>query len=237
MFSPRSIEAFENHLKCNICKIRPKVGKSHWYRCLTLHQICQDCKEVKKLEKCSCGELISHEFDKMTEDWLNDETMNFNCQNESRGCQETLGGEAMVAHESDCIYKVVAPTEAKRPLDHVEEPTINPERQFKKFKGGKVCCAVGCHVSQGKDDASFFKVKNKRYPDRSEKWIRAISRDNPDGTPWQPSDFTVICSNHFVSGHPSTITSSPDYVPTIFPTNHRRPATKQDVERLNRVSE
>ena len=228
MFSPRSVEAFENHLKCNICKIRPKVGKSHWYRCLTLHQICQDCKEVKKVDKCTCGQLISHEFDKMTEDWLNDETMNFKCQNV--GCQETFGCDAMEIHESECIYKLVTPTEVKRPLDQKEE------RQFKKFKGGRVCSAVGCHVSQGKDDASFFKIKNKRHPDRSEKWIRAISRDNPDGTPWQPSDFSVICSNHFISGQPSIVTSSPDYIPTIFPTNHRRPATKQDVERLDRVS-
>ena len=103
---------------------------------------------------------------------------------------------------------------------------------------GRVCCAVDCHERQGQDPSiSFFKVKSKRNPARSEAWIRAIKRDNEDGTPWQPNDYSVLCGRHFITGKPSDIPSSPDYAPTIFTTGHCRPASMQDVERLNRVSQ
>ena len=33
--------------------------------------------------------------------------MRFKCKNDSKGCQEYLGEEAMIFHESECIYRVV----------------------------------------------------------------------------------------------------------------------------------
>ena len=238
--APRSVEAFEAQLKCIICKTGPKFGKTHWYRCMDLHQICQDCKEVDKLEKCVCSKVLSNTFDKLTENWLNDQTMKFQCENKVRGCQEFLGGENLVIHQTECIYKVEALSpeepkakEAKRPSEEQAIATISPP--VKKIKGGRVCCAVDCHERQGQDPSiSFFKVKSKRNPSRSEAWIRAIKRDNEDGTPWQPTEYSVLCGRHFISGKPSDIPSSPDYAPTIFSTGHCKPATMQDVERLNR---
>ena len=107
MASNRSFQAFEDHLKCNICETGPRPGKSRWYRCMALHQVCQDCKEVKKVKKCSCGQLVSHAFDKMTESWLNEESMKFKCVNQGRGCQEILRKEDLKFHETECIYRLV----------------------------------------------------------------------------------------------------------------------------------
>ena len=57
---------------------------------------------------------------------------------------------------------------------------------------------------------------------------------NPDGTLWKPSQYSLICAKHFVSGKPSNDTANPDYVPTIFP-SHGRPKTQNDTERYERA--
>ena len=105
----------------------------------------------------------------------------------------------------------------------------------KKYKSGRNCCVVGCSSRQGRDETKFFHVLRKQYPEQGQAWVTAISRINPDGTPWQPSRFTLICGHHFIQGKPSTIVDSPDYIPTIFPTEHRREATTNDIDRLERV--
>ena len=98
-------------LKCYICKSGLKVGKHRWYRCLQLHMICQDCKETKEAiamtAKCSCKKKFLLEYCKMTEALLNTEKMRFNCENQSRGCQEKLDEENMIFHQSECIYRLV----------------------------------------------------------------------------------------------------------------------------------
>ena len=105
----------------------------------------------------------------------------------------------------------------------------------KRYKSGRNCCVVGCSSRQGRDETKFFHVVRKQYPLQGQAWVTAIARINPDGTPWTPSPYTLICGQHFIQGKPSNIADSPDYIPTIFPTGHRREATANDVDRLERV--
>ena len=92
-----------NQLKCYACECGPRAGKPHWYKCLSSHQICENCKTTK----CKCGEAISKEHCKMTEALLKSNTMRFKCFNQSRGCLEISGEEAMIFHEQECIYRLV----------------------------------------------------------------------------------------------------------------------------------
>ena len=107
--APKKIMNFMNQvlhdrLKCQLCENRLSVGKYHWYKCLIdlNHEICQDCKD-----KICCGKEISNKFCKLTEELLQAKSMLFKCINESRGCQEIFGKEAMISHESCCIYRLV----------------------------------------------------------------------------------------------------------------------------------
>jgi len=99
----KTVAKIRNDLICQICKGYTRPGKKQWYRCLRMHQICQDC--VRK--NCSCGHPISLEHCKMTEEWLNVKDMKFNCVNTKNGCQETHFEYALEDHESECIYRVV----------------------------------------------------------------------------------------------------------------------------------
>lgn len=46
---------------------------------------------------------------------------------------------------------------------------------------------------------SFFRFP--RNADRQIKWLAALKRDKPDGTPWVPTKHSVICSEHFITGN------------------------------------
>ena len=74
----------------------------------------------------------------------------------------------------------------------------------------KSCVAVGCtNRSENGSKLSFY-----RFPADSErrlKWVAAIQRKN-----WEPSNYSWICSAHFVSGKKSEDPLSPDYVPSLF---------------------
>lgn len=74
----------------------------------------------------------------------------------------------------------------------------------------KSCCAVGCANRLTKGSAlSFY-----RFPtdsDRRSRWIAAINRKD-----WCPTEYSYVCSAHFVSGKKSNDQLSPDYVPSIF---------------------
>ena len=93
-------------LKCQVCETGPTAGKSQWYRCLSHHQICQDCKTAE-LTKCPCGRMISSDHCSLNEELLKLTTMRFKCKNTKNGCKETLGEEAMISHQIDCIYRLV----------------------------------------------------------------------------------------------------------------------------------
>ena len=108
------------------------------------------------------------------------------------------------------------------------------EKVVKKYRGN-ACCVVGCTNKQEEKKVSFFRVIRKRNPEQTEPWIKAINRVNIDGSPWIPSAYQLICGAHFISGKPNTSPIHPDYVPSIFPTNHvKRQATQSDLDRMER---
>ena len=113
----KTLTEMQKDLICKICDHPARPWKKQWYRCLNLHQICQDCKGKNK--KCSCGEPISKEYCKMTEKLLSDKSvkrMKLNCVNMKNGCQETFAENALENHESECIYRSVpCPTVALHP--------------------------------------------------------------------------------------------------------------------------
>jgi len=122
-------QTFYDTLKCHICESRLKAGKHRWYRCTQPHMICQDCKEVKEKNYCSCDYLISFEHCKVIESLLNVKAMKFKCENLARGCQESLDKENMICHQTECIYRLVKcpriPCKSKVPFhelfDHMVE--------------------------------------------------------------------------------------------------------------------
>ena len=74
---------------------------------------------------------------------------------------------------------------------------------------GQSCCAVECtnQFLKGSGISSIVFRLNQR----EERWIAAVSRKD-----WAPTNYTWICSQHFVSGSKSNDPPSPNYVPSIF---------------------
>ncbi len=107
--------------------------------------------------------------------------------------------------------------------------------KVKKKSGGRSCCVVGCgnnYNIHGKE-IKFFKFPSRDQEQR-QKWISAVKRVDVDGKPWAPKEYTRICSAHFYSGNWSRTRGHPDYVPSIFPTHHIQPKSKQDEDRFER---
>ena len=71
----------------------------------------------------------------------------------------------------------------------------------------KSCCAVGC-LTKGSSQ-SFYRFPTEN--DRRRRWISAINRKD-----WRPTQYSYVCSAHFVSGKKSDDPVSPDYVPSMF---------------------
>ncbi len=101
---------------------------------------------------------------------------------------------------------------------------------------GVYCCVVNCHRNNVKDkeSVSFFRFP-KRNEEQRKKWIQAVRRKNQDGSDWEPNSNSRICSEHFVGGWWSPSCNDPDYVPTVFPTNHVEPKSNQDLLRFERA--
>ena len=74
----------------------------------------------------------------------------------------------------------------------------------------KSCCAVGCHNKYEKGKGIQF-YRFPTDPERKSKWVSAVSRKD-----WEPTEYSWICSEHFVSGTKSNNPLAPNYVPTIF---------------------
>ena len=101
----------------------------------------------------------------------------------------------------------------------------------------KSCCAPGCKNRSTANSS----IKFHRFPvdkDRRALWIAAVRRVH-----WQPTEHSVLCSAHFVSGSKSNDPLSPDYVPTLFNHSTTREKTRAEqnlasytVEGWNRVS-
>ncbi len=74
-------------------------------------------------------------------------------------------------------------------------------------------------------------VQFYRFPedkDRRLKWIAAVARKN-----WTPTEYSWICSDHFISGAKSSDPLSPDYVPSVF-AHIRSPVKRKLGEDLKR---
>lgn len=86
----------------------------------------------------------------------------------------------------------------------------------------KYCCAVGCsNVYRKGSGIQFY-----RFPvdlERRNKWIAAVNRQN-----WNPTEYTWICSEHFVSGVKSNNPLAPNYVPSLF--RHTKSPVKRHLE-------
>ena len=94
----------------------------------------------------------------------------------------------------------------------------------------KNCCAVGCsNVYTKGSGVSFY-----RFPtdaERRSKWIAAVGRKD-----WSPTEYSWICSEHFVTRTKSNNPLAPNYVPTLFkhvgsPIKRRLEGRVQDFER------
>jgi len=135
-------QVIETQLKCYACGSGPRAGKLHyWYKCLSSHQMCESCARVV----CRCGGGITIEHCKMTEALLKLKTMQFKCSNQTHGCQETSGEEAMVFHEEECIYRMVKcpaiDCKLKVPFhelpQHMKDKENHIFRQYSILKGDK----------------------------------------------------------------------------------------------------
>ena len=101
----KTMTEIRNGLVCQVCKGHARPGERRWYRCMNLHQICQECKAEE--EKCLCGQPISLDYCKIIEHLLSVEGLKFNCINTKNGCKEAFVESALGEHESDCIYRLV----------------------------------------------------------------------------------------------------------------------------------
>jgi len=68
----------------------------------------------------------------------------------------------------------------------------------------KSCCVVGCTANKAKNpDISFYMIPNEATePERRLSWLAAIDRATCDDhtKAWVPkSDYTYVCSQHFVT--------------------------------------
>ena len=102
----KAIAQIRNDVICQVCKGHTWPGKKQWHRCLRMHYICQDCVEGRS--SCPCGQLISLECCKMTEEWLKFmEPMKVNCVNTKNECQETHFENTLEANELEFIHRVI----------------------------------------------------------------------------------------------------------------------------------
>ena len=86
----------------------------------------------------------------------------------------------------------------------------------------KSCCTVGCHNKYAKGSGvQFYRIP--KDPDRRARWIATISRKD-----WTPSEFTWLCSEHFVSKSKNDNPLNPDYVLSVF--NHTDSPTKRRLQ-------
>ena len=74
----------------------------------------------------------------------------------------------------------------------------------------KSCCDVGCANRLSKGTTLLF-YRFPVDPDRRSRWIAAVKREC-----WKPTEYSFVCSAHFISGKKSQNPLSPDFVPSIF---------------------
>lgn len=62
------------------------------------------------------------------------------------------------------------------------------------------CCSFGCTNRRGdKTGVCFYRIPAEQ--ERRRLWINAIRRATEDGKEWEPSQYTRLCSAHFIKGN------------------------------------
>ena len=104
--SSKTVTEIRNDLICQICENRARPGETKWYRCMNLHQICEECKNWT--DECLCGQPITTEHDKLTEHLLSLQELKLICAYTRNGCREAFDENATLEdHESECLYRLV----------------------------------------------------------------------------------------------------------------------------------
>ncbi|XP_040066048.1 uncharacterized protein LOC8042656 [Ixodes scapularis] len=107
----------------------------------------------------------------------------------------------------------------------------------KKRKTHRYCCVIDCHNNEGTPNVSLYRFPSQPWDrERRQRWIAAVGRVNPDGSPWAPNDGSRICSAHFVNNEKSNIAIHPAYCPTLFPRVYKKNSTipQDQVSRFDR---
>ncbi|XP_039300183.1 uncharacterized protein LOC111062206 [Nilaparvata lugens] len=96
------------------------------------------------------------------------------------------------------------------------------------------CSVVGCHNNyMNTENVVFYSFPTRSWDkERREKWISSVKRIKEDGTPWQPTIYSRICSDHFISKKRNDHPLHPDYVPSVFPDCYK----KRKAENTSRFS-
>ncbi|XP_066593152.1 uncharacterized protein [Prorops nasuta] len=98
-------------------------------------------------------------------------------------------------------------------------------------RSGSLCCVLGCPNNlKNSPGTKFYRFQAVSYKlEQRNKWINAIRRANPDGSSWQPTPWSRLCSRHFIGNEKSGHPLSPSYLPTIFSYIHRQNASAKYV--------
>lgn len=91
------------------------------------------------------------------------------------------------------------------------------------------CCVVGCTNTEEKaaGGAKFYSFPAREHEkERKRAWVAAVNRLDSDGTAWEPTKYSRICSEHFVGGAKSNHPHHPAYIPSVFPAVHQRTQAK-----------
>ena len=103
----------------------------------------------------------------------------------------------------------------------LDQTLMKPEKKERKSKPKK-CYVKFCTSREGDSNIRLYSCL-RADKIQSDAWTKAIEYKNKDGSFKTPYRSTRICSRHFVSGVPSKISDSIDYIPTIFPKKGEEP--------------
>lgn len=119
-----------------------------------------------------------------------------------------------------------------------DDNQVNGNDTSQKRSSKQNCCVVHCSNTYNSTTPAvkFYAFPNHwKDAEKKAKWVSAVKRKNEDGTPWQPSKYSRICSEHFVGGSKSEHPLHPAYYPTIFPNAYKKkPNTDGDGKRFLR---
>ncbi|CAN7981578.1 unnamed protein product [Ixodes pacificus] len=105
-----------------------------------------------------------------------------------------------------------------------------------KKKSHNNCCVVGCiNTYENAHDTRFYSFPSKPYEvERRAAWVRLVRRCNADGTTWEPTANSKICSKHFIGNEKRNEVAHPAYNPSIFPSAYMKRVVLGIAERHDR---